>query len=35
MFQLALVTISTHWRQLCGSCGATSRRKNEWSVFRV
>jgi len=40
MFQVAPVTISTHQRRLCGSCGAdktrlsTSRRKNERSVFR-
>jgi hypothetical protein len=36
MFRLALVTISTHYRQLCGSWGAdkkcvfTSCRTNEW-----
>jgi hypothetical protein len=40
-FNLRRLTVSTHWRQLCGSCRgddktrvSVSRRKTEWSVFR-
>jgi hypothetical protein len=42
MFQLAPVTIATHWHQLCASCGPDKTcvfvcliAKNEWSVFRA